>query len=371
MEKRIGLYLHVPFCKSKCPYCDFYSFVPDDSTMDAYTDALCRSLRTWKDRLPETVADTLYLGGGTPSLLGTKRLQSVLKTARQTFVTDGAEVTLEANPADNLGELFAAFSAAGGNRISMGLQAGDDRTLQALGRRHTLQDAERACRAAREAGISRLSLDMMLAVEGQTANDVRQTTTLIDALGAEHASAYLLKIEPGTPFAARTLSLPDEDEAADLYLTAVDTLAAHGFAQYEISNFAKHGAVSRHNLKYWNSEPYLGLGPAAHSFMGGKRFAYPRDIGAFVNGCEPTAEAPEATVFAENSPEEYALLRLRLSVGLTETDFAARFGTPIPAAWKTRAARLPKTLITADDTGIRLTPEGFLVSNAIFAQIFP
>lgn len=370
MEQTIGLYLHVPFCKSKCPYCDFYSIVPDDSTMGAYTDALCRSLYTWKNRLPETVADTLYLGGGTPSLLGGKRLQTILAAARQTFVTDGAEVTLEANPADDLGELFKAFAAAGGNRVSMGLQAGDDRTLQALGRRHSLHDAERACRAVADAGISRLSLDMMLAVEGQTAADVRRTAAYIDTLGAGHASAYLLKIEPGTPFAARTLSLPDEDEAADLYLAAVDALASHGFAQYEISNFAKNGAVSRHNLKYWNSEPYLGLGPAAHSFVDGKRFAYPRDIGAFLNSCEPTAESPETTAFAENSPEEYALLRLRLTDGLTEVDFAARFGESIPTVWRDRAARLPKPLVTVDADGIRLTPEGFLVSNAIFAQIF-
>ena len=371
MEKTIGLYLHVPFCKSKCPYCDFYSFVPDDSTMDAYTDALCRSLLAWKDRLPETVADTLYLGGGTPLLLGAKRLQAVLTATRQTFVTDGAEVTLEANPADDLDEVFAAFAACGGNRVSMGLQAGDDHTLQALGRRHSLHDAERAAKAVFDAGIKRLSLDMMLAVEGQTAANVRQTAAYIHALGAEHASAYLLKIEPGTPFATRALSLPDEDEAADLYLTAVDALASHGFAQYEISNFAKNGAVSRHNLKYWNSEPYLGLGPAAHSFIDGKRFAYPRSIAAFMNDGEPTAEAPDTTAFAENSPEEYALLRLRLTNGLTETDFAARFGKSIPTAWRDRAARLPQSIVTVDSDGIRLTPEGFLVSNAIFAQIFP
>ncbi len=371
MEQPIGLYLHIPFCKGKCPYCDFYSFVPDDSTMDAYTEALCRSLHTWKDRLPDTVADTLYLGGGTPSLLGADRLKKVLSAAQRTFVSEQAEITLEANPADDLGELFKAFAAAGGNRVSMGLQAGDDRTLQALGRRHSLHDAEHACRAVFDAGIARLSLDMMLAVEGQTATDVRRTVAYIDALGAEHISAYLLKIEPGTPFAKRSLSLPDEDEAADLYLAAVDALTSRGFAQYEISNFAKNGAVSRHNLKYWNSQPYLGIGPAAHSFIDGKRFAYPRSMDAFLEGCRPTAESPETTAFAENSPEEYALLRLRLTVGLTETAFAARFGAAIPTAWRDRAARLPKSLVTVDADGIRLTPEGFLVSNAIFSQIFP
>ena len=366
----VALYLHVPFCKSKCPYCDFYSFVPDEQTMDRYTEALCAALPRWQERLKVT-ADTLYLGGGTPSLRGGKRLAKLVRAARTSFGLTDAEITLEANPAERLYDTFAAFAEAGGNRVSMGLQAGNDRALQALGRRHTLQDAEAACRDVFAAGIKRLSLDLMLATEHQTAADVRETVTAIDSFGAEHASAYLLKIEPNTPFASRKLALPDEDEAADLYLTAVDTLASHGFRQYEISNFAKTGAESRHNLKYWNSEPYLGIGPSAHSFIGGRRFCYPRDMQAFLRGEEPSPESDGRTQMAENSPEEYALLRLRLTEGLTETGFAARFGTPIPTAWRDRAAKLPRTLVTADETGIRLTAEGFLVSNAIFTALFP
>ncbi|MBQ3134181.1 MAG: radical SAM family heme chaperone HemW [Clostridia bacterium] len=368
--KPIGLYLHIPFCLSKCPYCDFYSFTPDEHTMDAYTDALCAALPRWQEKIG-CLADTLYLGGGTPSLLGPKRLEKLVTAARKSFGLTNAEITLEANPADRLYDTFAAFASAGGNRVSMGLQAGSDRALQALGRRHDLHDAEVACRDVFAAGIRRLSLDLMLATEGQTPADVRDTVATIDALGAGHASAYLLKIEPNTPFAARDLRLPDEDAAADLYLTAVEALADRGFTQYEISNFARDGEHSRHNLKYWNSEPYLGIGPAAHSFIDGRRFAYPRDIRAFLRGDEPLPEAENTAYLPENSAEEYALLRLRLTEGLTESGFAARFGSPIPTLWRQRAAKLPPSLVISDAEGMRLTPQGFLVSNAIFAQLFP
>ena len=365
--KPIGLYLHIPFCVSKCPYCDFYSFAADEQTMDAYTEALIRELRNWRERLCVT-ADTLYLGGGTPSLLGGRRLYRLVTAARELFGLDNAEITLEVNPAERLEETFAAFAAAGGNRVSMGLQAGDDRALAALGRRHTVSQAEAACDAVRKAGIRRLSLDLMLALEGQSDRDVRHSVRVIDGLGATHGSAYLLKIEEGTPFASRSLHLPDDDEAAERYLTAVDAFAERGFAQYEISNFARVGEQSRHNLKYWNADPTLGIGAAAHSYVGGKRLAYPRDAAAFIRGNTPSEETDSAAVPA-GSETEYAMLRLRLCEGLTEQGFADRFGRAIPAEWRQRAAGLPAAYVTADEDGIRLTPQGFLVSNAILSRI--
>lgn len=366
----IGLYLHVPFCVSKCPYCDFYSLTGStDTDKDRYTAALLTALHDWAAHTGET-ADTVYLGGGTPSLLGAGRIHTLLKTARDAFhIPETAEITLEANPADNLDEVFRGFAAAGGNRVSLGVQAVNDDHLKVLGRRHTVRDVDSAVLAAHRAGLSNLSLDMMLATAGQTAADIHLAVRCFSDWGAKHVSAYLLKLESGTPYALSPPLLPDEDAAAALYLETVEALRENGYRQYEISNFAKTGYESRHNLKYWNSEPYLGIGPAAHSFIGGKRLYYPRSVTAFCEGAMPLPETDGASLFAENSPEEYAMLRFRLCEGLTEQGFAARFGSAIPAGWRKRAAALPPHLITADEYGIRLTAEGFLVSDAILARI--
>ena len=366
----IGLYIHVPFCVQKCPYCDFYSAPPrDEAALDAYTAGVLAALERWSARL-HTPADTLYFGGGTPSLLGGVRLAAIVDAARRHFrLLDGAEpeVTLEANPADDLGETLAAFAAAGGNRLSLGMQSAVPAELQALGRRHTPADVERTVADARRAGITNISLDLMLGIPRQTAAGVRRSVECLAALGATHASAYLLKLEPGTPFGAHPPAVPDEDATVELYMTAMEGLETAGYRQYEISNAAQSGKESRHNLKYWNSDPYLGIGPAASSCLGYKRFHYPRNTAAFLTGAEPEEETDE--VIPTGSAEEYALLRLRLTAGLTETGFAARFGDAIPAAWRRRAAALPGTLVTADAAGIRLSRQGFLVSNTLIGHI--
>ena len=366
----LGLYLHTPFCVSKCPYCDFYSTAQfDDALLDQYTDALCAAL----DRAAAALAspaDALYFGGGTPSLLGGKRLTRLIDRAADRFTLCDAEITLEANPADDLSDTLRAFAAAGGNRLSLGMQAGNDEELEKLGRRHRMHDLYKTVDDAARAGITNLSLDLMLATPGQTDHSARQAALLCRTLGATHVSAYLLKLEPGTPFAAAadTLSLPDEDAAADRYLLTCDALEEAGFRQYEISNFAHPGYESRHNLKYWNSEPYLGLGPAAHSLLNGTRWEYPRDLAAFLRGTGPVAESTSTTV-GDASPTEYAMLRLRLVDGLREEDFAARFGQTIPAAWRKNAATLPPSLIQMDADGIRLTRTGFLLENPLIARI--
>lgn len=365
----IGLYLHIPFCASKCPYCDFYSLVSTPAVWEAYTAALCASLEHYGASTHET-ADTVYLGGGTPSLLGPEHLSRILTAARRAFrITDDAEITMEANPGDDLSSVFAAFAAAGGNRVSLGMQAANDTHLHALGRRHTTSDTVTAVKAAHAAGITNVSLDIMLGTPHQTPADVREAAARCASLGATHVSAYLLKLETNTPFAAAPPPLPDEDAAVALYHTAAEALETHGYRQYEISNFAHPDRESRHNLKYWNAEPYLGLGPSAHSFYGGRRFAFPRDLTAFIAGGEPSAENPENAGISENSPEEYAMLRLRLTDGLRDAEYRARFGTPIPEIWRERAVLLPPSLITCDAAGIRLTREGFLVSNAILARL--
>lgn len=365
----VGLYIHVPFCLSKCPYCDFYSLPgPDEEMLDAYTAAVRGSLRAWAARLSRP-ADTLYFGGGTPSLLGGRRLAALIETAREAFGLRETEITLEANPADDLAETLRAFAAAGGNRLSLGMQSASPRELRLLGRRHRPADVERTAADARRAGIGNLSLDLMLGLPGQTATEIEEAAAVCTGLEAAHVSAYLLKIEAGTPFAARrdSLQLPDEDASADLYLAAAEALERQGYRQYEISNFSRPGRESRHNLKYWDLQPYLGIGPAAHSFLDGKRFAYPRDLAGFLAGTPPEPE--EEGPFPPGSREEYLMLRLRLAEGVTEAGYAARFGEPLPAVWRQRARWLPALLVEEDADGLRLTREGFLVSNAILGRL--
>lgn len=361
----LGIYLHVPFCRGKCPYCDFYSVARfDGDLLDQYTAALCDAI----DRTDAAEqADTLYFGGGTPSLLGGQRISRLIDVCVKRFGLTGAEITLEANPADDLADTFKDFAAAGGNRLSLGMQAANDRELALLGRRHRMADLYKTVEAARRAGIENLSLDLMLATPEQRESSIDRAAAVCRELGAAHVSAYLLKVEPGTPFAAHPPALPDGDGAADRYLYACQVLEEAGWAQYEISNFSLPGYESRHNLKYWNGTPYLGFGPAAHSYYNGKRRAYPRDLTAFLAGKPPEPE--EEGEIPAGSPEEYAMLRLRLTEGLTESGFAARFGSPIPAAWRRRAAALPASMVAEEEGGVRLTREGFLLSTPLIARI--
>ena len=367
----IGLYIHIPFCVSKCPYCDFHSAalgtpLQAQAALDAYVDGLARSLALWAQRLPAT-ADTLYFGGGTPSLLGGDRLARVIAEARRLFGLADAEITLEANPADDLADTLSAFAAAGGNRLSLGMQSAIPAELRLLGRRHTPADVARTVADARRAGIENLSLDVMLGVSGQTVASACASVDAVADLGATHISSYLLKIEPNTPYGACPPDLPDEDAAVDLYLAAFERMEHHGYRQYEISNAALPGRESRHNLTYWLSQPYLGIGPAASSCIGGKRFTYPRDTAYFLAGGDPVEDPCDGAPVG--SAEEYALLRLRLTDGLSAADFHTRFGTPLPAEWLTRAAQLPASLVVADADGIRLTRDGFLLSNTLISRI--
>lgn len=375
MREPIGLYIHVPFCLSKCPYCDFYSLpYPEPALLDRYTQAVTCALADWRERIAAP-ADTLYFGGGTPSLLGGKRLAAVIEASARHFGLSGAEITLEANPADDLAGVFRAFAAAGGNRVSLGMQSASDRELEKLGRRHRHAQTLRAAEDLHAAGIDNLSLDLMLGIEEQSPDSLADSIEACRQLGASHVSAYLLKIEEGTPFHARrdSLRIPDDDGMAALYLQACRQLEAAGFRQYEISNFARPGSRSRHNSKYWDLQPYLGIGPSAHSFLDGRRFFYPRDLSGFLEGAAPLPEDPEDSRIPDGSEAEYLMLRLRLTEGADESAYRRRFGRPLPAAFRQRAEQLARQCggrwLQCDETGVRLTSEGFLLSNAIIARL--
>ncbi len=360
----IGLYIHVPFCVKKCGYCDFYSVVGNDELMDVYTAAVIQSI---KRHTGEVIADTVYFGGGTPSVLGGRRLAAILDAARP-MTDNGAEITVEANPGDNLSEFLSICAASGVNRLSIGLQSANDKELKLLTRRHTAADVERAVDAAFANGIDNISLDLMLGIEGQTQQSLADSIDFCAKAGASHVSAYMLKIERETPFFEKreSMNLPNEDKTAELYLFAVGRLAEAGYAQYEISNFAKNGRKSRHNLKYWSCEPYLGIGPSAHSFFGGRRFFYPRDIDGFIAFNDPVADGLGGDF------DEYAMLRLRLCEGLKRADCEVRYpdGADRYRRMLDRARKYASVgYLAADNEKIALNSKGFLVSNAIIFDL--
>ena len=365
----IGLYIHIPFCKDrKCPYCDFYSIPYDDDKAELYTAAMLRAFKAQPfGSLP---VDTVYFGGGTPSLMD-DRLIAMLDGIRADFLLgENAEITLEANPGSVRKPLLRKLRESGFNRISFGVQSGIDPELVCLGRTHTAKQAEEAVLAAAEAGFGHISADLMLGTPGQTAESLSRSIRLLTRLPLDHISAYLLKIEEGTPFQKHNIaaSCPDEDSAADLYLACVEALKAAGFRQYEVSNFARAGAESKHNLKYWRCEQYLGLGPSAHSYLNGNRFFLPRDLERFLaaeNVFDLCVDDGEGGGF-----EEYVMLRLRLTEGLHLEECAARYGKQPVANLLRRAEELERQgLLNARSNVIYLTPRGFLLLGAVTARL--
>ena len=267
MPAPLGLYIHIPFCKSKCVYCDFYSLPRSESRMDDYTDALCAHLAETAPFAAGHLVDTVYFGGGTPSYLGTKRLVKILKTILKKYKVDKqAEITLEANP-DSAGDWkeLRTLRRCGFNRLSLGMQSADDEELSEIGRVHTMAQTEAAVEAARKAKFQNLSLDLIYGLPHQTLEGWQKNLSAALDLTPEHLSCYGLKVEEGTPLFARrgTAGLPGDDAQADMYLYTVEFLKAQGYEQYEISNFAKPGCASRHNLKYWTLGEYAGFGPGA------------------------------------------------------------------------------------------------------------
>ncbi|MCH3973018.1 MAG: radical SAM family heme chaperone HemW [Oscillospiraceae bacterium] len=366
----IGLYIHVPFCDGKCPYCDFFSLRGSGSSMDSYTNCIISHLKKYRMEYQNLRADTLYFGGGTPSLLGEARLCRIIEEARRDFGLEDAEITLEANPGKALYPLFKAVHAVGVNRVSLGLQSADAQELALLGRQHTAADAARAAEDAHRAGIDNVSLDLMLAVPGQTEQTLQKSVRFCESCGVTHLSMYLLRVEEHTAFWQRRqeLALPDDDRAAELYLAACALAEQGGLAQYEISNFARLGYESRHNLKYWNLEPYLGLGPAAHSYLFGRRFYWPRSLRGFLAGSPPLPE--EDAQISAGSFAEYAMLRLRLTAGLSETACRRLFGHGIPAKMRETARRyVPAGLAELSPQRLRLTRRGFLVSTPLLEEL--
>ena len=401
----IGIYIHIPFCKRKCAYCDFFS-VCSLKAADGFTSAVLKDMERFRGK--GVKADSLYLGGGTPTELGKERLCGIIDRARDIFgIEPSAEITVETNPqtagdeiqdgndtsdavrsdgrcrqrTDGEGaprgassgknktrEFYESLYAVGVNRLSIGMQSSNDRELEFLGRRHKARQVEVAVNAAKAAGIENISLDIMLGIPFQTEKSLENTVEFADSLSVSHISAYILKIEQNTAFyrlfKQGKLDVCDDDLTARLYLSAAEQLEKRGFMQYEISNFAKKGFEGRHNLKYWHDEQYLGFGPSAHSFFRGRRFFYPRSLKDYEAGVCPTSDGEGGDA------EEYLMLGLRLSEGISFEKYEKRFGKPLPEKTLKTARELEKHgLMTVTENGFSLTRQGFLLSNEIISRL--
>lgn len=375
MGECLGLYLHIPFCRSKCDYCDFYSMAGREDRMDEYQKALLRHVVESAVVAHSDPVDSIYIGGGTPTWYGEKRLVELLRTVKRQFTTTkDVEVTIEANPDSVDEKMLRHLRRMGVNRISMGMQSGSDEELRAIHRPHTYQQVEEAVAAVRGAKIRNLNLDLIYGLPGQTMESWQETVEKALALNPEHLSCYGLTVEEGTPLAqrvARGEQLPDEDMQATLYLWTVERLAQAGYEQYEISNFAKRGYQSRHNMKYWMGRPYMGLGAAAHSDFGGRRYSFVSDLDAYIQGMlsgdEVVDESEEITRRERGS--EYLMLRLRTVHGIDEWEYRREYMMnfdPIAAklsefeqkGWARRQGRR-----------WQFTPEGFLLSNQLIGQL--
>ena len=367
----LGLYIHIPFCLKKCGYCDFCSYPgSDDSVMLAYTQELCRRLRLRAADCRDRQVDTVYFGGGTPTLLPLAAFELLFGTLTECYrLTPDCEITVECNPATADREYLTALRRLGVNRLSIGLQSAHEDELRCLGRSHSVLDFTVAVSDARASGFDNISVDLMYGIPNQTKESFRQSLEFLCELSPEHISAYGLKIEEGTSFYRHQneLVLPNEEEEYEIYLLLIDYLNERGYGQYEISNFSRPHRESRHNLRYWLGQEYLGFGVAAHSYFDGERFGNSRDLAAFLRGEDIVCE--RTPVSAQERDREYIMLSLRLCQGLSLSEFARRFRKPLEALFPAVNDLIRAKYLQIRGDFLSFTPAGFFVSNTILAQL--
>ena len=372
----LGLYIHVPFCRSKCQYCDFYSLAcKDNKLMDGYMDAVCAHIREAGALAPNYKVDTIYFGGGTPSYFGADGIATIMTTIRRHFDVDGAaEISIECNPDSVSDRLLHRLRAEGFNRVSLGIQTDDDELLKKLGRPHTYAQAVAAYQRIRKAGFRNVSVDLMYGLPGQTLRAWQETLDNVIKLLPEHISCYGLKVEEGTPLYEYkdAANLPDDDLQADMYLTAVEYLRSRGYRQYEISNFCRKGLYSRHNMKYWTGGEYLGFGPSASSDFAGKRFTLSRDLQTYIQGIRDGGEVMEDVqeIPLRERAGEYLMLRLRTAQGIAADEYERLFLLPFEPLQKVLAQHRAFGYTGINDEGRwHLTPKGYLLSNTIISDL--
>lgn len=377
--RSIGLYIHIPFCRRKCLYCDFPSYAGLEDLHEPYTAALCREISGKGGLFAGAVVDTVYVGGGTPTMLPPRSIARILECVYTSFsMATDVEITVEANPGTvdkcNIGIL----KSYGVNRISFGVQTFSDKLLTAIGRIHSAQEARDAVAASQQAGLDNINIDLMYGLPGQSLQEFHQDMEQAAGLEVRHISAYGLKIEENTPFDVLykngELMLPDEAVEESMYDLAVNLLPQLDFTRYEISNYSRPGRECRHNLKYWHYRPYIGVGAAAHSFIDGERRANIPDVGLYIKA---TASGQSPVAFRESSDcltamAEYIFLALRTVEGMNYQDFFRQFNENFNDRHGAKAIEfIKKGLLTGNNDGIRLTERGMKYGNTVFAAFLP
>lgn len=356
----LGIYIHVPFCAKKCPYCDFYSCNYTFRSMEGYVNGIIRDIESF-DKTDSV--DTIYIGGGTPSIIPAEYIEKILKAIYEKFNVTDSEITIEINPSTVNKDKLQKYKNAGINRLSVGVQSANNKELEFLGRNHSFNQAKDVIISAKEVGFENISCDLMIGIPHQSHNSLKKSIESILCLPISHISSYILKIEEGTPFDNQSIikQIPDEDAVSDMYLFMVSLLESNGFKQYEISNFSKNGFESRHNLKYWQCKEYLGFGPAAHSFYNKKRYCYPANVESFIKS------APEQIItdYSPADEDEKIMLGLRLTKGIN----LEALPTKKEKILLKSDIFIKNKLMIKSENNIRLTPKGFLVSNSIITEL--
>ena len=398
----ISLYVHIPFCQTKCPYCDFNTYAGIESLIPAYVAALRKEVELWGSMLGHPPVHTVFFGGGTPSYLPEGDVASLMDSMGRAFdVTAVTETTLEANPGDLTRPKLQAYMESGINRLSIGVQSFDDRLLGILGRRHSADEATAAFRMARDSGFENVSIDLMYGLPHQSVGDWERSLAQAEELMPDHISMYCLTLESGTPMdswvESGRMPEPDPDRAADMYLMAQDCMEPLGYRHYEISNWAQPGKESKHNLTYWRNEPYLGVGPGAHSYLMGHRFSNVKSPREYVRKLTrtPANAISVSAVSARKYPglpanlsgmpvvemvepierqlemAETMMMGLRLDTGVSFANFAERFGAALSQVYGDVIEDLQDDgLLEANDGAVRLTGRGRLMGNEVFSRFF-
>ena len=372
--KKLGIYIHIPFCASKCGYCDFYSLAGCDKLMPKYHNALLQHIREAGPQLQQYYTDSVYFGGGTPSYYGARRICDVFNTVKRSgLVYKNAEVTVEVNPDSVRYHDLAALRSEGVNRLSIGAQCADDDLLKLVGRRHNWNQVQQAVKNARSVGFDNVSLDLIYGLPSQTREDWTATLNRALELEPEHLSCYGLKLEEGTPMYSYVGSpfLPDDDAQADMYLYMAETLERYGYRQYEISNFAKSGKESKHNLKYWLLQDYMGFGPGAHSCAGGVRYSFVKDLQQYISGVQngDTIIDEYERIGLLDRAAEYLMLGMRTVRGISPKEYHRIYRSEFTPLEEVLQEYERKGWAVKEDGRWHFTPSGFLLSNLLIGLL--
>lgn len=375
--KKLGIYIHIPFCKQKCNYCDFYSIKWDDESENKYIEAIINEIKSYKDNLRGNyIADTIFFGGGTPTIIKTENLKRIIDCLSEVIEIDNcSEISMEANPNTLTSEKLNLYKSIGINRLSIGIQSLNDEILKKIGRIHDSSEALEAIDRAKNTGFENINADVMFNIPGQTGYDIEDTVTKIIDRGVKHISFYSLKLEKGTPMYSmeknNKIIMPDEEVEREMYYAGRNIMEKNNLFQYEISNFAEKGFECRHNLKYWNQEEYIGLGPSAHSFLNNTRYSNPSDLKMY---CENSMSDKFERIIQEELDKddlmfEYIMLRLRLTEGLNIKEFNNKFSQDFIEMYKLQIDYLIKNnLLELKNDFVRLTKKGLDISNYVIEE---